>query len=540
MTHRPPRAVRALAAGVCVGLSLPPWGWWPLAVVGIAWLHRLADPLAARGRAAAGWWFAAGWLGLGMVWMWFLSVPGYVAAVAVFAGLHAAAEAVVARTTWSVVVRPATHTVAEAVRFCFPFGGVPLASLGITAAATPLIWIGRVGGVLLITWTVLQLCCVVGDVSGRVWARRGDTPAVRPPAALGLAAAACVIVIALGFAAPDGRTWDLGGLRLAVVQGGGPQGTRAIHSDPQVVLDRHLAGTRTIRRGEVDAVLWPENIIDVATFAGSPQLATVVAEARRLDVPMIVSITEDAPGDRFSNAQVVVTPDGRVISRYDKVRRVPFGEFMPLRGLLHALGAPTDLVPRDAVAGTTPAVLRLPGATRLGVAISWEVFFGGRVNEGVAHGGQAVVNPTNGSSYTWTVLQTQQVASSRLRAVEQGRWVIQAAPTGFSAFVDPAGGVHQRTTIGAAAVIRATVELYAGRTWYSRWGNLPFVGLPLAVAVCGLAGPAIRRRRRCAAGGTVTVGSGQVEQHGDRAVVDQLDRHLGAEPAGGDPGAQGA
>ena len=80
------------------------------------------------------------------------------------------------------------------------------------------------------------------------------------------------------------------------------------------------------------------------------------------------------------------------------------------------MGAPTDLVPRNAVAGTGPALLSLPDGTRVGVVISWEVFFAGRARDGVDHGGQVIINPTNGSSYTWTVLQTQQVASSRLRA----------------------------------------------------------------------------------------------------------------------------
>jgi hypothetical protein len=94
---------------------------------------------------------------------------------------------------------------------------------------------------------------------------------------------------------------------------------------------------------------------------------------------------------------------------------VPFGEYMPLRGLLSALGAPTGLVPRDAVPGTDPAYLTLPDGTRVAVVISWEVFFGGRVRDGVEHGGEFVINPTNGSSYTWTVLQTQQIASSSVR-----------------------------------------------------------------------------------------------------------------------------
>ena len=194
-------------------------------------------------------------------------------------------------------------------------------------------------------------------------------------------------------------------------------------------------------------------------FDGSEELALVAAEAERLGVPFAVGVTEDVadqPGGS-PTPQIVVSPDGDVTSRYDKVRRVPFGEYVPLRGLLEALGAPLDQVPTDAVAGTGPAVLDLPDGTRLGVVISWEVFFGGRAREGVKAGGEVILNPTNGASYTGTIVQTQQVASSRLRAIETGRWVVQVSPTGFSAFVTPDGDVLQRTAVSEQAVIRQEI-----------------------------------------------------------------------------------
>ena len=81
---------------------------------------------------------------------------------------------------------------------------------------------------------------------------------------------------------------------------------------------------------------------------------------------LAVACTEvPAPLDASGRMRDVVTPDGEVYDRYEKVRRVPFGEYMPMRGLLDALGAPTDLVPRDAVAGHGPAVLTLPDGTSL-------------------------------------------------------------------------------------------------------------------------------------------------------------------------------
>jgi apolipoprotein N-acyltransferase len=117
------------------------------------------------------------------------------------------------------------------------------------------------------------------------------------------------------------------------------------------------------------------------------------------------------------------------------------------------------------------------------VVISWEVFFGGRVRDGVREGGGVVLNPTNGASYSGTILQTQQVASSRLRALETGRWVVQAAPTGFSVFVSPDGDVIDRTSVSERAVIRHEVELRRGETWYTRLGDRPII----LVMIAGLA-----------------------------------------------------
>ncbi len=474
------RALTSALGGLLVAASLPPWGIWPLAFVGIA-VYETAAQQASNGRQrlAGGWLFAAAWLLPGMCWMWFLTIPGYLIAAAMFAGVHAVAAWAAPRGSWRVIGRPAAHTLAEALRFCFPFGGVPLASLPIGQAAGPFASVGRVGGAILLTWLVFQIGFALSGPSPVVPAlarKRGATSKGEWHGVAGLAAALLVWLVLAPFA--DANDRSTGEMRVAIVQGGGPQGTHAIDTSAADVLARHLEATAEIEPGSVDLVVWPEDVIDVLEFEGSDELALVAAEAERIGAPFAVGMTEEsADGNHFLNAQVIVSTEGEVTSRYDKVRRVPFGEFMPMRGLLEALGAPTNLVPRDAIAGTTPAVLELPDGTRLSTVISWEVFFGGRVNEGVAAGGELVINPTNGSSYTWTVLQSQQVAASRLRAIEQHRWVVQVSPTGFSAFISPEGDVYQRTGVSEQRVLIRTIELYSGRTWYSHIGDLPWVAL---------------------------------------------------------------
>lgn len=495
----------ALAAGLLVALSLPPWGWWPLSFVGIALFEHSLGPVPSHPhRFWLGGAFGLGWLATGTLWMWQLTGPGYLVASLVFASLHGVAATIAPTGRWRILGRPLAHSLIEALRFSFPFGGVPLASLGIAQAAGPVANIARVGGVVLITWVVLQAGFAIGAL-GRSTAR--TTAVVAVPALAGVLA-----ILAVSLIAPRGHGTGVV-LDVVAVQGGGEQGTRATDVPSHIVTERHLAATETIERDDdIDLILWPENVIDVPRFEGSDELAAVAAHAERLDTPFAVGVTEDVPGesDRFTNAQVIVTPDGTVTSRYDKVRRVPFGEYVPLRGLLEALGAPVDQVPNDAVAGTGPAVLDLPDGTRAAVVISWEVFFGGRTREGVREGASVILNPTNGASYTGTIVQTQQVASTRLRAIETGRWVVQVSPTGFSEFVTPDGDVIDRTSVSERAVIRHAVELRSGETWYVRLGDRPFIALLVvgyAVTTWRALGKPARARRRTLPTGNWSISS---------------------------------
>jgi apolipoprotein N-acyltransferase len=267
----------------------------------------------------------------------------------------------------------------------------------------------------------------------------------------------------------------------------------AINSNPRDVTDRHLAATALLNKDQgLDLVVWPENAIDVDDFTTSSARSVLTQEAIRIDAPIAVGVTEDA-GRAFTNAQILLSTSGDEASRYDKVRRVPYGEYIPLRSLLASLGAPVDRIPRDAAAGTERAVLTMPHNGQnvpLAVAISWEVFFSDRVNDGVSMGGQLVINPTNGSSYTGEILQQQQVATSQLRALESGRYLVQAATTGYTVFIDHKGHVLQRIPVGEQAVIFADVPLRTGRTLFSHTGTWPVV-LALFVVI----GVLVRRAR---------------------------------------------
>ena len=478
----------ALVAGLAVAFSLPPWGWWPLSIVGCALYVAAQD---GHQRFRRGFVFGAAWTYVGMAWMWQLTIPGYLFAGVFFGVFHGAAAHMAPTGRWRFAGLPLAHTLVEAIRFSFPFGGIPLASLGIAQVAGPLAPVARVGGVIALTWLTLQLGSLLAAAVtvARAGGRRDVTRVTTA-----VAAGVCVLLVVAGYVGPRGS--DMGErLDVAAVQGGGEQGTRAADTSSALVTQAHVDTTKTIAPDEsLDLVLWPENVIDTEDFAASWQLTDVAAQAQRLSVPFAVGVTEDVAGQpgRITNAQVVVSPEGDVTSRYDKVRRVPFGEYVPLRGLLESLGAPVDQVASDAIAGTTPAVVDLADDHRAAVVISWEVFFAGRAREGVKEGGELILNPTNGSSYTGTIVQTQQVASSRLRAIETGRWVVQAAPTGFTAVIDADGDVLMRSSVSERTVLRAEIELRDGRTWYVRLGERPWIAL---VALCLVALHVVAHRR---------------------------------------------
>ena len=142
------------------------------------------------------------------------------------------------------------------------------------------------------------------------------------------------------------------------------------------------------------------------------------------------------------------------------------------------------------------------------------MFFGGRAREAVKDGATALLNPTNGASYTGTIVQTQQVASSRLRAIETGRWLVQAAPTGFSEFVTPDGGVIDRTAVSEQAVIRHEVELRTGRTWYVTVGDGPWI-----VALAGLLAASWLLSVRVPGGRQAALGHSDAVEHSDEVAV---------------------
>ncbi len=467
--------IPSLLAGLALCFSMPPWGWWPLAFVAFALFSRQLDTPSRRTRAARGAVFAVGWFLPSVVWMIDFTIPGYVAVLVIWGAFWATTAVACPPGAWRWLALPGAAVLAELVRWSWPFGGQPLSTLAMSQADTPLAPTVRLLGPLLLAGLVVA----VGIALDALWSR---APKVGVPVLLGV-----VAVVLVAGVAPDGH--PTGSLDVALVQGGGPQRTRAEDTDEREVFERHLEASEDVAT-PVDLVLWPENVINVeGPVEDRREGEELAALARDLGAPLVVGAVEGEGDDGFHNSALVIDADGEFTDRFEKVRRVPFGEYVPLRSFLEFFAG--DALPdRDAIVGEGPAVVDTP-AGRMGVVISWEVFFAPRARDAVDHGGEVLLNPTNGSSYWLTIVQTQQVASSRLRALETGRWVLQAAPTGLSAIVTPEGEVIDRTAVSERAVVQGTVQTREGLTVYTRVGDWPMalLGLLLVAAAWFLRPP---------------------------------------------------
>jgi len=270
-------------------------------------------------------------------------------------------------------------------------------------------------------------------------------------------------------------------IRVAYVQGGGVRGLRAVDNDVTDVFGNQLSANQKVKT-PVDLVVWPEDVIDSpGPITEDPVRQQVGAIATKLNATVIAGVVEDFRADRFKNAAVVWDRSGKIVDRYDKVHRVPFGEYVPFRSLVSKLGD-FSAVPRDAYPGTGPGLV-FTRHGEIGIVISYEVFFADRARAAINAGGELLLVPTNASSFKGRQVPAQEVGAARLRAVEVGRDLVQAAPTGSSAFVTANGDVSELSKLGAAAVGQTTLHRRAGRTPFDRFGDRPMIAWMLFVLV---------------------------------------------------------
>jgi apolipoprotein N-acyltransferase len=508
---------------VLLDLSFPDPGWWPLAPVGVA-----ALVLAVRGRSAP----VAAALGLVFGLAFFLPVLHwsgvYVgvlpwAALASLEAAYIAAMAALLPRAWRAPGGVAGTTLAvaglwvtqEALRDRTPFGGFPWARLAFSQADAPSLGLAALGGAPLLTAVVAAtgalLACaavaIVAAVRAPVHAAghggwRARLRRAAPPVAMLVAA---VAVILAGLAVPPTRGGSAA-VQVAAVQGNVPRPGLEFNAERRAVLDNHAAATlalaERVRRGEApqpDLVLWPENSSDIDPLRNPDATAVINAAVNAIQAPTLVGAVLEQPPGQLSNVTIVWGPEGSAAPGpgqvYAKRHPAPFGEYIPYRSFFRRFSQEVDLVARNFVSGHRVGVLDA-GPARLGDLICFEVAYDNLVRDTVKAGAQLIVVQTNNATFGYTDESVQQLAMSRVRAVESGRAVVHVSTVGVSALIRPDGSVIQHTDLFRTGVLQARLPLIRQRTPATRAGEWPEIVLALTGLVLVAAAGRTGRRRR--------------------------------------------
>jgi apolipoprotein N-acyltransferase len=250
-----------------------------------------------------------------------------------------------------------------------------------------------------------------------------------------------------------------------------------------------------------DLVVWPENASDIDPLR-NPDAANVINGAvGAINAPVILGAVLEEPRPKVSNASLLYLPDRGLVARYVKQHPVPFAEYIPYRSFFRNFSDKVDLVYSDFAAGKGPGVFRVParagGTIAAGPIICFEVAYDGLIRETVGHGANVLVVQTNNATFGYTDESVQQLAISRIRALEHGRSIVHVSTVGVSAMITPDGTAHQLSTLFTPAVLAADLPLRTDRTVADRLGPMPEIlaGAGLTVMLALLATRALRRRR---------------------------------------------
>jgi len=485
-------------SGAAGALAYPGTDWWLL-----GWLWPVPALIAAverppRGALADGW--LAGTVFFLVLLRWldhtfqhYSAIPwpvswlpiGLLAAYCgLYVGLTAGAVAWLGTRLgegWALALAPAIWVAGEWVRGRL-MDGFPWGLLGYSQhSMLAVIQVAELAGVYGVSFL---LAVVASALAGLVALGPGRSR-------LGLAAAAVLLAACLGWGtlalqAEERRAAGVGP-RVAVIQ---PSVEQTLKWDPARHAE-HVASyerlTRQAARAEPALIVWPETATTIF-LRGDPgllgRLTRLAAEAR---APLLVgSVDRREPGGRWLNSAFLLTEQG-ITGRYDKIHLVPFGEYVPLSGLIGFVRSWAEFI-SDFDAGERHTVFPLPGAA-FGTVICYEVIFPELFRGFVRGGADFMVNITNDAWFGRTSGPWQHLGMLPLRAVEHRVAIARSANTGVSAFVSPTGRVTQTLPLFERGVLAERVAPRARTTLYTRYGDwlaylsLGLTGLGLGWAV---------------------------------------------------------
>jgi apolipoprotein N-acyltransferase len=493
----------SFVAGLISACGFAPLGLWPLALAALAFLMWMVERAPSlRSALARGYWFGVGQFVLGLNWIataftFQAKMPTWLGWIAVLllslylAVYPAAATGLAwrwgrARSIRLILVLAAAWIVTEWLRasiftgFAWNPAGVLLLPTFLAGAATIIGTYGLSAIAILISGALLLLV-------KRHWR-----------SAAAVAAGAISVALAGNVLNPSVNAPP--GMSVRIVQPNIGQDTK--YNEALVAENlRRLRRLTGPGGAEPRLVLWPEvavvePLLDDRAHPLAAQAAAAVREMVGQSIgPRDILLTggiafRSADGIRLTsatNSVFAMDRSGRIFGQYDKAHLVPYGEYLPMRPILSAIGI-SQLAPGavDTDPGPGRRTLRIPGVGRVGMQICYEIIFSGQV---VAPGVRPdfIFNPSNDAWFgRWG--PPQHLAQARLRALEEGLPVLRSTPTGISAVVDAEGRLLHSLPWRTGGVIDATLPAPKPPTLFARGGNLlPFlfalllIGLAIAV-----------------------------------------------------------
>lgn len=509
------RFVPALAAalsGVLLYVSFPPRTLWWLALPAFAVLGWVLRGRSWKAGLGLGYLFGLGFLLPLLVWTGVEVGPGpwiaLVAIEAIFVALVGAGIATVSKLPGAPLWSAALWIAGEAARARVPFNGFPWGKIAFGQADGVFLPLAAVGGTPVLGFAVVLCGFGLYDVVRVAVAKRRGQEIRRSAAAVALLSLVVPVLGALAARPLVSDKAENGTVTVALIQGNVPRAGLDFNAQRRAVLDYHARETERlaakVKAGKVpkpDFVLWPENSSDVDPFANSDARAVIDGAAKAIGVPISVGGVVERDGKLY-NEQILWDPVKGPTDTYDKRQIQPFGEYLPLRSLIGAINSDwTSMVRQDFSRGTEPGVFTMAGA-KVGLVTCYEAAFDWAVRSEVTDGAQLISVPSNNATFDRSEMTYQQLAMSRVRAVEHSRTVTVPVTSGVSAIIMPDGRITQKTGMFVADSLVQKVPLRSSETPATKLGTLPEMLLVLVAAGgLGWAISAHVRNRRVGADG---------------------------------------
>lgn len=252
------------------------------------------------------------------------------------------------------------------------------------------------------------------------------------------------------------------------------------------LLDELSGLSEPSRGGRSNLIVWPETPAPFYLNEDVDFRSRIQKIARKSGAYVLLGYV-DRIGESPSNSAAVVDREGDIVSRYDKMHLVPFGEYVPLKRLLFFAESLTRQV-GDFVPGTEYTISPLDHH-RLSTAICYESIFPDLVREFVKRGSELIVVITNDGWFGESSAPFQHLRMGVVRAAENRRYVVRAANTGISAIIDPYGRIEGRTPIGQRMILEGTARFRSDRTFYTEHGDLfAWLNVVASIGLIGAAG----------------------------------------------------